>query len=141
MNIYPNYKIALNLFEKQIQCIIDDDKNTQMKLYDDNLLYEFPFANDRPKIINGKESFRSIMEPLWEDARKKGVKVVSCKHEFHATDEEDLFVAIFILDAIASGIKISLPFVQLIRIKNNLIIEVREFANPSGRNEFSNKKS
>ncbi len=140
MNRFPGYKTALALFEKQIRCIIEDDKTAQMEIYDEDLHYEFPFGNDRPRIIDGRDSFRAVMEPLWEDARTKGVRVVSCKHEFHATEEEDLFVAVFVLDAVASGRTISLPFVQMIRIQDDRIIEVREFANPAGRDGFSDKK-
>lgn len=135
-----NYNAALKLFEKQVECIINDDKISQMKLYAENLHYEFPFANDRPRIIEGREAFHKVMAPLWEAARKQEVKVVNCIHEFHATDDDDLFVAIFTLEAMARGNTISLPFVQLIRINDDHIIEVREYANPSGRKERTDKR-
>jgi ketosteroid isomerase-like protein len=131
------YDTALKLFKKQIECIINDDKTAQMKLYAENLHYEFPFANDRPRIIEGREAFYNVMMPLWNEARKKGVKVTNCKHEFHATDENDLFVAIFNLDIIAGENMISLPFVQLIRIKDDLIVEIREYTNSAERKEIA----
>lgn len=86
------------LFEKQIDCLIRDDKETQISLYDENLRYEFPFANDRPRLIEGRETFRTVMTPLWEEARRRGAKVRGCSHEFHATDETGLYIAEFILE-------------------------------------------
>ncbi len=84
-------------------------------------------------MIEGREAFRAVMIPLWDEARRQGVKVVGCRHEFHATDEDGLYVAVFVLETMAAGNTISLPFVQLIRIRDDHIAEVREYSNPSGR--------
>lgn len=135
MNENLNFEQALKLFERQIECVMSDDRETQMELYTEDLRFEFPFANDRPRLIKGSEAFRIIMTPLWEEARQRGVRVIGCKHEFHATDEIDLFVAVFELEVVVSGKSVSLPFVQLIRVRDNHISEVREYFNPSGRQE------
>lgn len=111
-----------------------------MELYAEDLRYEFPFANDRPRLIEGRKAFRDIMVPLWEEARKRGVKVVGCTREFHATDEIGLFLAVFDLEVLVAGNTMSLPFVQLIRIKEDRIAEVREYFNPSGRQEAVNQR-
>ena len=127
---------ALKLFEKQIDCLIRDDRITQMELYADDLRYEFPFANDRPRLIEGLETFRVVMTPLWEEARLRGAQVIGCTHEFHATDEIGLYVAVFVLEVVVNEKNSLLPFVQFIRIKDDLIIEVREYFNPHLRAEL-----
>lgn len=106
-----------------------------MELYAEDLRYEFPFANDRLRLIEGREAFRSVMIPLWDEARQRGVKVVRCNHEFHATSENGLYVAAFDLEVMAAGNTLSLPFVQLIRIRDDHIVEVREYFSPSRRQE------
>ena len=125
---------AYKLFEKQIKCLIMDDRESQMKLYSDDLRYEFPFANDRPRLIESKESFRKIMEPLWAEARQKGIRVVDCDSEFHATDEQDLFLAIFDLKVKVAENQVVLPFVQILRIKDDFIVSVKEYFNSPARN-------
>lgn len=125
---------AYKLFEKQIEYIIKDDRESQMKLYSDDLRYEFPFANDRPRIIEGKESFKKVMEPLWAEARQKRVRVVDCDFEFHATDEQDLFLATFDFKVKVAKNQVILPYVQIIRIKDDLIVSVKEYFNSTARN-------
>ena len=93
-----NFKKALKLFERQIECIMSDDRRAQMELYAEDVRYEFPFANDRPRLIESREAFRAIMTPLWDEARQRGVRVVGYDHEFHATDETGLFLAVFVLE-------------------------------------------
>lgn len=133
MNSTVDFEKALKLFEKQIECITNDDREAQMELYAENLRYEFPFANDRPRLIEGREAFRAVMTPLWAETRLRGVRVIGCNSEFHATDETDLFVATFVLDVATAENTMSLPFVQLIRIQDGHIIEIREYFNPSAR--------
>lgn len=111
-----------------------------MELYAEDLRYEFPFAKDRHRIIESREAFQAVMTPLWAEARQRGVKVVGCKHEFHATDEDGLFVAMFDLEVVVAGNTMSLPFVQLIRIRDDHIVEVREYFSPSGRQEAMDQR-
>jgi hypothetical protein len=56
------YHRALGLFEKQIDCLIRDDKDAQMGLYTGDLLYEFPFARDQPRLIEGPKRFRTAID-------------------------------------------------------------------------------
>lgn len=125
---------ALKLFEKQIECIIEDDRETQLQLYAEDVRYEFPFANDRPRLIEGREAFRTVMEPLWAEARLKGARAIGCHSEFHATDENGLFLAIFDLEVKVAENIVTLPFVQLIRIQNDSIVAVKEYFNSPARN-------
>lgn len=127
-----NYDNALELFSLQIKCVIDDDRITQMTLYSEDLHYEFPFANDRPKCIDGRDAFKKVMEPIWERRRRNNIALSADKLEFHATDEIGLYLATFVLIA-ENGRNtepISSPCVQLIRIHNGRITEVREFFEP-----------
>lgn len=140
MNDNSNFEKALKLFERQIECIMSDDRRAQMELYAEDLRYEFPFANDRPRLIESREVFQAVMTPLWAEARQRGVRVIGCKHEFHATDENKLFVAVFDLEVVVAGNTIKLPFVQLIRIRGDHITEVREYFSPSGRQEAMDQR-
>jgi ketosteroid isomerase-like protein len=127
-----DYKEALELFKLQIQCVVDDDRETQMGIYSKDLHYEFPFATDRPKIIEGRDTFKKIMQPIWERRRKNNVQLSLEKYEFHATDEPDLFLAVFVFKAVINvkSEPIFSPYIQLIRIRDKQIIEVREYFGP-----------
>ena len=126
------YESAFALFKTQIDCVINDDRKAQMDIYTEDLHYEFPFATDRPKIIEGQDAFRIAMEPIWERRRKNKVRVELGKSEFHSTDEPGLFLAIFELKAVSStnGESESAPCIQLLRIRDGRIAEVREYFEP-----------
>jgi hypothetical protein len=127
-----DYENALELFKLQLKCVVNDDRETQMGIYAEDLHYEFPFANDRPKLIEGRDAFKRVMEPIWERRRKNNIKLELGKYEFHATDEAGLFLAIFVLAAFTEDKKepISSPCVQLLRIHGGYIVEVREYFEP-----------
>jgi ketosteroid isomerase-like protein len=125
------YEEALQLFKRQIACVVDDEREAQMRLYAEDLRYEFPLANDRPRRIEGRDAFRRAMEPIWERRRKNRVELSLESYEFHATDEEGLFAAVFSLRAaIDRGEPVSSPCVQLIRVRGGRIAEVREYFEP-----------
>lgn len=130
MKVFPeDYEKALELFKLQIKCVVNDDRKTQMGIYAENLHYEFPTANDRPKIIDGRDNFRKVMEPIWERRRNSSIETSLDKYEFHATDEEGLFVGVIVLKAVIDKKEepVTVTFVQLLRIFDGYIIEVREF--------------
>ncbi len=130
--VHKDYKSALELFKLQLQCVVEDDRETQMEIYAEDLHYEFPFASDRPKLIDGRDAFRKAMEPIWERRRKNNIKLALDKYEFHATDEAGLFLAVFVLQAFIDDKKepVSSPCVQLLRIHDGHIVEVREYFEP-----------
>jgi ketosteroid isomerase-like protein len=129
---------ALALFRRQLDCLIRDDRTEQLKLYANDLVYEFPFANDRPRRIEGKAAFLAVMSPLWAQAREHGFKVTAItRQEFHATDEAGLFVARFVLDVSAGDKTVSLEFVQFLRIRDRLIVAAQEYFSPQIRAEIS----
>ena len=127
-----DYENALQVFKLQLKCVVNDDRKTQMEIYAEDLRYEFPFANDRPKLIEGRDAFKKVMEPIWERRRKNNIKLAVDKYEFHATDEAGLFLAVFVLTAFIDNQNepVSSPCVQLLRIQNGNIIEVREYFEP-----------
>jgi hypothetical protein len=126
---------ARALFERQIECIRRDDRAAQMQLYADDLLYEFPFATDRPRRLAGRDAFFRVMGPLWEQARQQGVKVVGCDARLHETRDPDLLVAEFTLAIEVAARRIELPFVQIIRARDGRIAAVREYFSPAARSE------
>lgn len=127
-----DYENALELFKLQLECVVNDDRKTQMGIYAEDLRYEFPFATDRPKLIEGRDAFQKVMGPIWERRRKNNIKLAADKYEFHATDEAELFLAVFVLTAFTDNQKepVSSPCVQLLRIHNGYIVEVREYFEP-----------
>ena len=127
-----DYEKALELFKLQIKCVVNDDRTTQMGIYAENLYYEFPFANDRPKLIKGRDAFKKAMKPIWENRRKNKIKISLVKFEFHATDEVGLYLAVFVLKAVVDkqNEQILSPCVQLLRIHDGYIVEVREYFEP-----------
>lgn len=126
---FQDYEKALELFKLQVKCVINDDRKTQMGIYAEDLHYEFPFANDRPKLIEGRDAFKKVMEPIWEKRRKSNIKTSLDKYEFHATDEVGLFVGVIVLKAVIDkkNEPITVTFVQLLRIHDGYIVEVREY--------------
>jgi ketosteroid isomerase-like protein len=130
--VRKDYENALEVFKLQLKCVVDDDRKTQMGIYAEDLRYEFPFANDRPKLIEGRDAFKKVMEPIWERRRKNNIKLALGQYEFHATDEAGLFLAAFVLKAFIDNQEepVSSPCVQLLRIHNGYIAEVREYFEP-----------
>jgi ketosteroid isomerase-like protein len=127
------------LFEKQIDCIVRDDREAQMLLYADDLLYEFPFATDRPRRIEGKEAFLAVMAPLWQRNRQRGVKLVRWDAEVHDTPDPDFIVAEFTLTAEVEGRPVEVPFVQVFRTSGGKIAAVREYFSPVVRSQLSSE--
>ena len=128
-----DYENALEIFKLQLDCVVNDDREKQMGIYTEDLRYEFPFANDRPNLIEGRDTFKKVMEPIWERRRKNNIKLAVDKYEFHATDEAGgLFLAVFALTAFFDNQEepVSSPYVQLLRIHNGYIVEVREYFGP-----------
>lgn len=130
--VRKDYENALKLFKLQLNCVVNDDRKTQMEIYAEDLRYEFPFANDRPKVIEGRDAFKKAMEPIWERRRKNNIQLALDKYEFHATDEAGLFLAVFVLKAFLDNKRepVSSPCVQLLRIQDGYIVEVREYFEP-----------
>jgi ketosteroid isomerase-like protein len=129
---HKDYENALEVFKLQLDCVVNDDREKQMGIHAEDLRYEFPFANDRPNLIEGRDTFKKVMEPIWERRRKNKRKLSVDKYEFHATDEAGLFLAVFALIAFFDNQEepVSSPYVQLLRIHNGYIVEVREYFGP-----------
>jgi ketosteroid isomerase-like protein len=123
------------LFEKQIDCIVTDDREAQAKLYADDLLYEFPFATDRPRRIEGRDAFIATMQPLWQQSRQRRVKVVGHRGQIHETADPDFIVAEFAFTIEIDGRTIDAPFVQFFRVRGGRIAAVREYFSPAARSE------
>ena len=123
---------AFQLFTLQIQCVVNDDRATQLTLYSDDLVYHFPFAHDRPRSISGRHAFQTVMEPIWQRRRNNHIALSVGEVEFHATDEAGLYLATFTLTATDGTGSTAAPSVcvQLLRIRAGRIVEVREFFEP-----------
>jgi ketosteroid isomerase-like protein len=126
---------ARTLFERQIDCLRRDDRVAQAKLYADDLVYDFPFAVDRPRHIEGKEAFLAVMRPMWEAVRGRAVNVVGYREEITETADPDSLVAEFTLVVQAPGGPVDVSFVQFFRTRNGKIAAVREYFSPVARSE------
>jgi ketosteroid isomerase-like protein len=123
------------LFEKQIDCIVTDDREAQAKLYADDMLYEFPFATDRPRRIEGRDAFLAVMRPLWQLARQRHVKITGHRGQIHETADPDFIVAECAFDIEIDGRTIEGPFVQFFRARGGKIVAVREYFSAAARSE------
>jgi ketosteroid isomerase-like protein len=127
---------ARALFERQIDCLMRDDREAQMDLYAADLLYEFPFATDRPRRIEGREEFRKVMSPFWEQGRKRGAKLAGWHADVHDTGDPDFIIAEFSFTIELEGRTFEVPYVQVFRTRAGQIASVREYANPAARAEI-----
>ena len=127
---------ARELFARQIECIENDDRAAQLELYAPEVVYEFPFANDRPRRIDGRDAFRRVMEPLWATARARGVKVKCGRTSLIDGVDPNVLVAEFALDCTVGGSSVSVDFVQVLRIRDDKIVQLREYFSPSARAEI-----
>jgi uncharacterized protein len=123
------------LFKRQMACICSDDRDAQLQLYAEDCVYEFPFANDRPRRIVGRAEIRRVMMPLWEEARRKGVRVTGYEGTVHETTDPDLVIAEFSLSVEVRPARTTIPFVQFFRVRGEHIAGVREYFSPQARSE------
>jgi ketosteroid isomerase-like protein len=110
------------VFNQQIEYLLNGDREAQLRLYADDLNCEFPFAADRPRKITGVAEFRRVMEPLWQLANSRGVKIVGYRGEIHeVADDPELIFAEFTLSIKAGERLVENEFVQRMRVRNGKI--------------------
>lgn len=127
----------IDVFDRQIDCLRRGDRDGQMALYADDLIYEFPFAIDRPRRIVGVQRFREVMEPLWRRAATVGLKVVGYSGEAHTSaDDPELVFAEFVLVVESPTTKTEIQFVQVLKIRGGRIVAGREYFSPDVRSRF-----
>ena len=129
----PIASTTRQIFARQIECIENDDRAAQLELYAPDVVYEFPFANDRPRRIEGRDAFRCVMEPLWSAARARGVSVRCERASLIDGADPDVLVAEFAL-ALVGG-SATLDFVQILRARDGKIVHLREYFSPVARAE------
>ena len=127
------------VFEKQIDCLRRADRESQLELYAEDLIYRFPFATDREQQIVGKSHFVRVMTPLWEQADAAGVKIVGYRGDVHqsADDPEVVFAEFAFEIAMPDGRKREIDFVQRMRISGGKIASVTEYFAPTVRAFFT----
>lgn len=126
------------LFLRQIECLRRDDRETQLQLYAEDCVYEFPFAIDRPRRLAGREEIRRVMTPLWGEARRRGARVIGCDAIVHVTKDPEVIAAAFTLSIDVRGSMSHIPFVQALRVRQNRITEMREYFSPVARSSVLN---
>ena len=126
---------ARALFNRQLDCLRRDDRAAQAELYADDLVYDFPFAVDRPRHIEGKEAFLAVMRPMWEQVRGRAVNIVGYREEITETADPDFLVAEFTFDIEAGGRTVEVTYLQFFRTRGGRIAAVREYFSPVARSE------
>jgi len=129
------------VFERQMACVRTDDRETQLRLCAEDCVYEFPFATDRPRRIVGREEIRRVMTPLWEEARRKGVRITGYDGTLHETADPEVVIAEFTLSIEVGKILSRISFVQVTRVRGGQIVELREYFNPHARSELLERRS
>ncbi len=129
------------VFERQIRLILADERAAQLALYADDCHWEFPFATgDRPRWLTGRAEIGRAMMPLWEKARAAGLRASFCDiTAIHETRDPEVIVAEFTLgiEARAAGRTDRLDFVQVLRVRDGKIVELREYFDPLARARVS----
>ncbi|HTE53016.1 MAG TPA: nuclear transport factor 2 family protein [Kofleriaceae bacterium] len=125
---------AERVFRRQLECVRKDDREAQLALYSENCIFEFPFATDRPRRLAGRDEFRRVMTPLWAEARRLGVVVTGCDAVVHMTTDPEVIVAEFTL-TLAGAAEARIPFVQVVRVRDGRIAEIREYFSQAARSE------
>jgi ketosteroid isomerase-like protein len=116
-----------DVFVRQIQHVLDDDRGSQLALLAEDCIWEFPFAEgDFPRRMVGRDEIGRSMTPLWEKTRGRGGKPESRVLSIHETTDAEVIVAEF--DFLGPNYRI--PFVQVLRVRDGMIAELREYANP-----------
>jgi ketosteroid isomerase-like protein len=122
------------MFFRQIECIRNDDREAQLRLYAPDCVMEFPFAVDRPRIISGRAEIARVMQPLWEEARLLGAVVAGFQGEvYDVAGDGELVIANFTLAVHVKDKDIAIPFIQFMRVRDGKIIHVREYFEPGAR--------
>ena len=130
------------VFERQIRLILADEREAQLELYADDCHWAFPFASgDRPRRLVGRAEIRQAMMPLWEKARAAGLHASFCSIiAIHETLDPEVIVAEFTLgvEAREIGRTDRLDFVQVLRVRDGKIVELREYFDSMARARLSN---
>jgi ketosteroid isomerase-like protein len=127
----------LEMFLRFIDCIKNDDRATQLTLLAEDCIWEFPFANDRPRRMEGRDAIARVMMPLWEEARRRGAKVTGCEYDAIAAVDPEVLVVEFTLQVEVAGSALALQFIDTLRVRGGEIIHMREYFSPQSRAEVA----
>ncbi|QND53249.1 SnoaL-like domain-containing protein [Phyllobacterium sp. 628] len=130
---------ARAVFEAQIQCILTDDRTTQMSLFAEDCVWEFPFAGaDRPKRIEGRAEIERIMAPIWERGRQMKLPPATYTPlAIHETADPECIIAEFLFGPSGEGNQ--LTFVQVVYVRDGKIRLMREYADHLARTRLIEK--
>lgn len=129
------------VFEEQIDCIRRGEREAQLKLYREDIVYRFPFATDREREIAGKDQFHKVMKPLWEALAASGARIVDVRSEVHqsADDPELIFAEFVFVMRLPDGASGELEFVQKMRVVDGKIASVTEYFSPVTREAMADR--
>lgn len=120
------------LFEEQMSRVCSGDRQGQIALYHADIEFHFPFANDRPRKIVGRDEFFRVMEPLWARAADAGIEIRGYRGEVHRSmDDAAVVFAEFALElAMPGGKTRDALFVQTLRASDGKIVRITEYSAP-----------
>lgn len=119
------------IFNRLHQSVLNYDAKSQAELFDDNAVWEFPFAPDGiPKRIVGKDTIVAAAKAGMESSKRKGRRVIGYNSVkfYETTDQELIFVEFELQGEISSsGTKYQIPYIQLLKVRNGKIILLRDY--------------
>ena len=129
-------RTPFEMFQSQIDCIIKDDRGTQIQLYSEDCIYEVPFATEPPRFITGRDGIRRVMAPLWAEARRVGARVIGMRDAVvHTTADPEVIVVEFTRSVDVKGSVSPLALVQVLRVPDGHVCHMREYFSPVARSQ------
>jgi hypothetical protein len=126
--------------EEALKSALDYDLNGYLDLFAPDGTLEFPFAPPGvPVRMKGRDQIRAALLPLWERAWEAGWRSSGYSPiVVHQTHNAEVIVAEFDLfgEIAATGETFQVAFVHIYRVRNGLIVSLRDYWNPqvmSGR--------
>ncbi len=93
-------------------------------------ILELPFAPPgMPKRVAGRNAIRRLLEPSYRAARDAGRKIIEYRDtRIHDTGDPEVVVVEFtLLGQTADGSRYEFPFIQVLRVRNGEIVEMRDY--------------
>lgn len=123
----------VSIFMKLHDCVLHFDADGQADLFDENGIWELPFATDPiPKKIIGREAIRQFGKIGMACSQEKGRKLLRYAHlKVYETSEQDTIVVTFDLEGeiTQSGQTYSIPFIQIIQVAKGRIVVLKDYFN------------
>lgn len=112
-------------------CVIKFDADGQAELFDEDGIWELPFAPDPiPKQIIGREAIRAFGKKSMASSTRRNRRLLRYNQlHMYETKRQNLILVEFKLEGevTTDGTFYTIPFLQVLRVKNGKIILLRDY--------------